>query len=161
MNEAAEAGPTRHLLLALPLRLMVLGFVLALTMAGFTSVKLYRMAEIRGVVGDRVHEEHVITSKRVDRAACWVAWDGGRARGWETDAVQIPRRRCPEFKEGDTIQVVRIESNGAVYLEDGIYASNGNFVFDFILLCIEVIAALVLLVLLLRRRGELARPSGR
>jgi hypothetical protein len=110
------------------------------------------MARIRGWVGDRIEETHVVTGKRIDRHVCWVAWDGAKPRGWEDRAVQLPRDRCGKVEPGDEIEIVRLDAVSEAYLVDGIYASNGNLVFDFVLVGLAGATALIFGVAFVRRR---------
>ncbi len=141
-------------------RLAVVGLLVCLGLGAYTTHKLYKMARIRGYVGSPEIEQQIVTDKRAEEArgrrgstrVCWLHW--------ETDRVQADCDHWDAVRIGDTIELVAFDDE--LYLKDGdIYTSDGNFVFDLVLLAGELGGLVVCVVLLLRvrarRRQQLAK----
>jgi hypothetical protein len=117
--------------------------VAALTL--FTSHKLYTMGRIRGFVGSRLVEQHQVRRRSEEVVVrgqpprrsrfCFVHWlDGDAEERGQADCAYVDG-----VQEGDFIDVVRLERFGEPHIVAGeIYASDGNFRFDFILLAGEL-----------------------
>ena len=62
---------------------------------------------------------------------------------------------------GDTLELRRLPGEGKLYSPGGIYASPGNFVFDFVLLGLELILLVCALTrLVIRFRQKQPEPRG-
>lgn len=133
------------------LRPLLIGAIACLALATYTSYKLYRMARIRGYIGAPPIEERIVEGKtsRDTRGrygtttTCWLyAGD---------DRIQADCGYWATVRAGDRIEVVTVD--GELFLNRGeIYTSDGNFVFDFVLLAIELGGLITCLTLLVRRR---------
>lgn len=137
-------------------RLAVIGLLVCLGLGAYTTHKLYKMASIRGYAGSLEIERQIVTDKRAEEVrgrrgstrVCWLHWEPGRVQAdcdsWE--AVRI----------GDTIELVAYGDKR--YLRHGgLYTSDGNFVFDLVLLAAELGGLVVCVVLLRRARASRRR----
>lgn len=137
-------------------RFALLGLLLAAALAIYTPYKMYRMAWIRGLVGEAPVDRHVVAGKR-QRASrstvCLLSWgDRGAYRASTAGEVQADCDYWEHTSIGDTIEVVRAGND--LYLREGsIYTSTGNFVVDFGLLFAEL-AAVLYCARRLRRGGD-------
>ncbi len=135
-----------------PLLLLLTGLLLL----GYTSYKLHRMARIRGWIAGAEEVEKRITDRRRDvtprgQYAFWLAWDGGRVEVPGPHRINVVESVWEATQVGDTIRGVF--EDGDPYLRDGIYVSQGNFVFDGCLLAGEIALCVVAGVRLARRRS--------
>ena len=121
---------------------IVLGLVVCVGLACFTILKLEEMKDIKGAVAvrERVVRKTVEHGKRSDY--CYF---------WSPQKVQTDCEHWNTVQVGDSIEVVTVE--GDRHVRGGeIYASEGNFTFDKVLLVLEIAGALVCVVLLVVRR---------
>jgi hypothetical protein len=121
---------------------LVLGLVVAVALALYTTRKLHRMARIRGFVDDVPTEQHRVnyksTSPGARRTYCSLWW---RTPGKSVQWVEADCDYWERTQVGDAIEIVRLD--GDVYLRDGdIYTSTGNFIFDCLLLAAELVTAI-------------------
>ncbi|HEX7842406.1 MAG TPA: hypothetical protein VF469_33265 [Kofleriaceae bacterium] len=123
---------------------IVLGLVVALGLAIYTTHKLHKMARIRGLIGDVPVEQHVVARKAQQpgrrTVVCFLWWRDDPPHGPE-HRVQADCDYWKQVRIGDPIEIVRPDGSDDddVYLRRGeIYASDGNFRFDFVLLAAEL-----------------------
>lgn len=121
-------------------------FALGLAL-GVTIPKLYKMTQIRGWQPGAIVEQHVITQKWHQskeehprgRDAYWIAWTEDDIRSIGSHRLNVPAETWEAMAPGQPIEIVRFKGDRWPYLRnDPIFASNENFVFDLILLAIEV-----------------------
>jgi hypothetical protein len=113
--------------------------VVAVGLTIYTTHKLYRMALIRGIIGSVPVQRGFVADKTRSSGprgeTCMLTWsDPAREarRHVQADCDYWERRRI-----GDPIDLVRVGGND--YLREGdVYASNGNFAFDFVLITLEL-----------------------
>jgi hypothetical protein len=125
-----------------PIAMFVLGALACALLAAYTSHKLYKMLKIRGVVDGRTTTEHVVVEKTSEQGrrstVCWFWYDDGGRQKIQADCDVFHQTRV-----GDRILVVTV--NDERYLRSGeIYASDGNFVFDIVLLVAELLGFIAL-----------------
>ncbi|HEU4732739.1 MAG TPA: hypothetical protein VFT22_32810 [Kofleriaceae bacterium] len=133
-------------------RYYLAGLVIAAALAIYTTHKLHRMAQIRGIVGDAAVERRLVTGKRHypgrRREICLLSWSDQRAGRASTHEVEADCDYWGRTRIGAPIELVHVhgddgDDDGDVYLRDGeIYTSVGNFCFDFALLAAELAAAI-------------------
>ncbi len=147
-----------------PLLMLLVGLLLL----GFTSTKLYRMAKIRGWVEGATVTQKRLTDKRVmaykDRrgkqGSYWVAWDGGDIGRPGPHRTNVEREMWTAMQVGDVVEIVMVPGDERPQLRAGIFASDGNLVFDFVLIGLEIVLCLVCAGrLLVQLQRTLVRPE--
>lgn len=144
--------------------------VLALwLMLAVTGPKLYKMAQIRGFTAGGTLLERTITDKASqdwstafdpDRISSrgtnfFIAWNEQPALEAGPNRINIQREQWENLNIGDSIDLVRIPNDDATYIRTGIFASNSNFIFDAILLSLQLAIIINSAVRLLRRTQTL------
>jgi hypothetical protein len=112
-----------------------------------TAPKLYEMSQIKGWVPGGVPLQVTVTSKwhetadesQDGREAYWVAWNGGDITVSGKHRSNMFQEQWESIKIGDIQDIVYIQWSDDTYLKDGIFVSFGNFIFDFILLTLELL----------------------
>jgi hypothetical protein len=119
------------------------GIVLMVALAIFTTHKLYTMCRIRGFFGGRAIEAHYVTGKSnehdlKDRTYCFLSWAETPSEEDRQHRVQVECDYWETVKPDDRIEVVRYD--GDTYLRRGgeVYASDGNFILDLVILGLEL-----------------------
>ena len=112
-----------------------------------TAPKLYEMLQIEGwIPGGRV-QQVTITAKahrsaeesQDGREVFWIAWNGGDISKRGAHRTSVFEEKWVALKVGDPLEIVSIPGSSGTYLRHGdIYVSPGNFVFDIVLLLLEV-----------------------
>jgi len=131
------------------LLMLVIVFLLFLS----TSHKLFQMAQIRGWVGGATESSVEITEKWAAESrdstspAYWVSWKKEGESLNKNSKINTTKEHWDTLKKGDILILVRLSQDGSPYLRDGIYASKGNFIFDFSLLGIEFLGIIIFLIL--------------
>ena len=151
--------------------LWVGSIILALWLLSVTGPKLYKMTQIRGWTSGATITEKVITDKAsedwedYDRSTnrssrgttYWVAWDGEAALLRGSHRVNLDRYDWDEVDIGDSLEIITFPNDRYAYVKNSIFASNGNFIFDVLLLFAEM----ALLVYASLRLLELLKPAKR
>jgi len=131
----------------------VLGLAIAVALAMYTTHKLHKMARIRGFIGEPRIERHIVSGKNRAPArrttVCFLRW----TEGGSEHRVQADCAYWEQTAIGDPIELVRLDvDDDEAYLREGdIYASDGNFYFDFVLLAVELVGVIYFVVRLRRR----------
>ena len=127
----------------------------------FTGNKLWKMAQINGWVPGADTVEVAVTEKSasetelrhgVGDTVYWLIWQDGR--------TNVTREIWQGVQMSDRLELRRLPGEGKLYYEGGIYASPGNFVFDFVLLGLEFVlffCALTRLVIRFRQKQSMTR----
>ncbi len=120
---------------------------LSISLISVTAPKLYKMFQIKGWVPGGVPLQVTVTSKWHEtaeesldgRETYWVAWNDGdvKVRGKHRSNMFQDQWRATSI--GDKQDIIYIPWEGDTYPKDGIFVSFGNFVFDFILLTLELL----------------------
>ena len=104
----------------------------------FLLNKLYTMTQIRGWSSGSIIHHHTVTDKRQLEGlfdnAYWVAWDDSDITVPSSERINLYDKQWLPLKVGDTISIVTIPNNPIPYNREGIYASNGNFILDIVLI---------------------------
>lgn len=107
-------------------------------LAFFTSTKLLKMARIRGFIEGPPPVSKIITNKVVlpdDYGdSYWIAWDGADILKPSKNRLNLSEEAWGRYSVGDPIQVFLFPGETWAYSRENVYASDDNFVFDFILL---------------------------
>jgi len=140
--------------------------VLALwLMLAVTGPKLYKMAQIRGFIGGATLLERTITDKAsqdwrtalsLNRTSSsgtnyFIAWNEQSALEAGPNRINIQQEQWEKLNIGDSIDLMRLPHDEATYIRTGIFASNGNFMFDAILLALQLAIIMNSIVRLARR----------
>jgi hypothetical protein len=126
-------------------RLLVLVIALGLA-AAVTVPKLDKMAQIKGWLPGGTVQTRVITGKwhqtpeeDPDGAdTYWIALTAGDIRQPGSHRLTLPADQWASLREGDGIEVVYVPGDPQPYRRDGIFVSLGNFLFDVVLLALEL-----------------------
>lgn len=135
---------------------------LAVSMALYTGAKLYKMSAIRGWVPGAVHKERVVTDKRAVEGeygpVYWIAWEHGDIAQRSNVRENVDEQQWSAIRVGDKVTIAYYRDDPEPYKPDGIYASTGNFVFDFFLLIGEIMLSITS-VRFLRRQWKKPSPN--
>lgn len=123
---------------------------ISVMLLSITAPKLYEMFQIKGWIPGGVPLQVTVTSKwhttaeeaRNGRETYWVAWNGGDITVKGKHRANMFQAQWNTVKIGDTQNIVYIPWSDDTYLKDGVYVSFGNFVFDFVLLTLELFGIL-------------------
>jgi len=130
--------------------------IICLLLVMYTSHKLYVMMQIRGFMPGTVVTTCTITQKweeqRKGTYYC-ISWNNPPEAGLTRDQDRIDYAAWSALNVGDPITVVAIGKKRDTYARASIFAVNGNFGFDIVLLLIEIGVAIGMLVKI-RRTGE-------
>lgn len=121
--------------------LLISGFLFV-----FTGQKLYKMAMIRGFIPGAKVEKRIITQKwnqyvrqrKLSRNAYWISWTDKSIEEVGNHRVNIHYDDWQKLSVGDSIDLVFIPGDNRPFTKNDIFADNGNFIFDSILLIIEL-----------------------
>jgi hypothetical protein len=139
-----------------PRRRYMLILVVATLLAGYTSYKIWMMCQIRGWVPgattrlEQVTQKHISNGRRGD--AYWVSWTDQPIQNPGDHRLNLTREQWQAVDLGDTIEVVYASGSSMPHTRDGIYAENGSFIFDGLLLIAEITTIIVMIVRLFRLR---------
>jgi hypothetical protein len=144
-------------------RYSLLGVVLATALAIYTTRKLYRMAWIKGLVGDAQVLRRPVVGKTHHpgsrRKICLFVLGDHLAGGSPVARVEADCDYWEQQQIGDLVDLVDT-GHGDLYLrEGGIYTSVGNFIVDFVLLATELTAAIYCVRRLRRSASKTAAAS--
>ncbi|HEX8309793.1 MAG TPA: hypothetical protein VF614_00650 [Chthoniobacteraceae bacterium] len=146
------------------LRLIGIGALVWLTY--FTGTKLTKMAQIPGFISGPAPETKVITSKTILPGsygdAYWLAWNDVGIRTPSRDRINLPRDVWQSYSRGDRIEVLYFAADPWPYHRMDIFAENGSFVFDAVLLAAWLAGIVTLSTLQIRHlfhcRGQVPPP---
>jgi len=124
----------RHPLIFLPLLLLgVAGFF-------FTTAKLLKMQQIRGLKPGATVEKYIVRDKKVhgSRGSHWILFEDGSIEQPGDHRLNLPPEVWNRYKIGDEIEIVYVPNDSTPYHREGIFAEDGNFMFDRFLQLIEI-----------------------
>jgi len=116
-----------------------------LTLFAVTTGKIYKMLVISEVLPGAILKQEVITGKTstVGRPFSgddhWISWNQADPSKPGSERVNMPRERWLRTEVGDPVDLLFLEEDGTPFLRNGIFASSGNFAFDFLLLVLEIL----------------------
>jgi hypothetical protein len=143
---------------------IVLG-LLALWLLSITGPKLYTMTQIRGwlpgasslekTITGKASQDYTVTdtrSNRRDRSGTnyLIAWDEQDVLQVGPNRINLERAAWDELQIGDSIELIKLPKSESYYLRKGIFASNGNFVFDALVFVSELALLAISLIKLFR-----------
>lgn len=113
--------------------------------AAITGPKLYRMAQIKGFVDGAQTEIVTVTNKwhqsvqgRRAREVYWVTWTNQDIKQVGSHRLNLTAERWNSVEIGDKIELIRLPGRDKAYDSAGIFVSEGNFIFDLLLLLLEI-----------------------
>lgn len=129
----------------------------------FTSTKIYGMLEIRGIIPGRIIESKIITdmtfqasSKIPGENVYWISWSYADISTKSNNRLNISEELWTSLEIGSEVEIIKLRSGNTPYMKNGIYASNGNFVFDIIMFLIEFTGIIYGIVAFIQRRKSIA-----
>jgi hypothetical protein len=113
---------------------------------GVTGPKLYKMTQIKGWLPGASVQQRPVTEKWHQtpddhpnaQDTYWVAFTEDDIRKVGHHRLNVEPEKWESLSEGDSVDVVYVSGSPEPYLRDGIFVSWGNFVFDLVLLGLEV-----------------------
>src|SRR4029453_9853595 len=104
----------------------------------YTSGKLHKMRQIRGWKPGAEVRIHTVHDKWSDHhTGGWVAFSEKSVRTPGDHRLYLPTEVWKRYEIGDPIEVVFISGDPSPYHREDIYADDGNFIFDNVLLLFE------------------------
>jgi len=119
-----------------------LKLVLILLLLGVLINKLHTMAQVRGLLGGATEELQTSTDKKILEGqfgpAYWIAWNHSDITLPSSNRINIDEKQWIKFNIGDAISIIRLAEDPIPYYREGIYASDGNFILDFVLISLLI-----------------------
>lgn len=113
---------------------------------------------IRGMEpGARIEKERVLEKYRRSGRYVVVFEEASGAR-CTVGCIGLPRAVWGRYDVGDEIEIVYLPDSEEPFHRDGIYASDGNFIFDYVLLAVEIIFSAFALCFAVVATWELLKP---
>jgi hypothetical protein len=113
-----------------------LAFILLLL--GIFINKLHTMVQVRGLIEGATEERQQITDKSILDGnfgeAYWIAWNNSDITERSSNRINIDETQWIDLAIGDNIPIIRLSDDPIPYYREGIYASDGNFILDFVLI---------------------------
>ena len=113
-----------------------------LLLLGLVINKLHTMAQVRGLLGGATAERQKITDKKIVEgqfgAAYWIAWNHSNITQPSSNRINVDETQWINFNIGDAITIIRLPDDPIPYYREGIYASDGNFILDFVLISLLI-----------------------
>jgi len=113
-----------------------------LLLLGLLINKLHTMAQVRGLLGDATEELQKITDKKILEgqfgAAYWIAWNHSDITQPSSNRINVDEKQWINFDIGNAIIIIRLTDDPVPYYREGIYASDGNFILDFVLISLLI-----------------------
>lgn len=123
-------------------------------LAYFTGTKLVKMAQIRGFISGPAPESNVVTAMASEPGVYahtfWLAWNGADVRVPGRQRINLSEDVWKTYKVGDRIEIFHFRGDPLPYHRKDIFADNGNFVFDGVLLSVWLIGIATLSVFQVR-----------
>ena len=119
-----------------------LKFLLILLLLGVLINKLHTMAQVRGLLEGASEELQKITDKKILEgqfgAAYWIAWNHSDITQPSSNRINVDEKQWIKFEIGDAITTIQLPDDPIPYYREGIYASDGNFILDFVLISLLI-----------------------
>ncbi|MFV0289749.1 MAG: hypothetical protein ACK5IJ_02460 [Mangrovibacterium sp.] len=128
------------------MKIKIIIIAIALFLLGITAPKLLKMCQIRGWIAGANAEFEVITARKVQEVerggllqpVFWISWGETSIDVKGNHRINLEQAAWERIQLGDSIEVMTFPQTGETYLQNGIFASNGNLLFDLILFLIEL-----------------------
>lgn len=150
----------------MPIKYTAAAIVLCLALlTPFTLWKLHKMCVIRGWLPGATTTHHTVTKKTRGRGRhgfyfYYLCWGSSEVYEFSGERVQVDADHYDQVPIGSEIEVVHYPGDPATYTRSDIYTSNGNFIFDGVLLVLELCGVGVAIALLrLIYRASRPRPA--
>jgi hypothetical protein len=118
--------------------LRLLGLAAFLWLTCFTGAKLIKMARIRGFLSGPPPESKLITAMTTEPGSYtpvyWLAWNDADIHVRSRHRINLPKEVWETYQPGDPIEIFYFPGDPLPYHRKDIFADNGNFVFDAVLL---------------------------
>jgi hypothetical protein len=132
----------------------------------FTGAKLIKMAQIRGFISGPTPESKVVTAKATEPSTYadvyWIAWNGADIRVPSRNRTNLSKDVWETYTLGDQIEILYFPGDSSPYHRPDIFADNGNFAIDAVLLSSWLFGIAILSVLqvhhFLRNRRQIPPP---
>ena len=72
------------------------------------------------------------------RAAYWIAWNHSNITQPSSSRINVDEKQWINFNIGDAIPIIRLPDSPIPYYREGIYASDGNFILDVVLISLLI-----------------------
>jgi hypothetical protein len=119
-----------------------LKLLLILLLLGVLINKLHTMAQVRSLLEGASEELQKITDKKILEgefgAAYWIAWNHSDISQPSSNRINVDEQQWINFNIGDAITIIRLPEDPVPYYREGIYASDGNFILDFVLISLLI-----------------------
>ena len=136
------------------------GFIVCTVLLVVTTSKLYTMYQLTGRIGgastvtQRVSQKWDdyswnSTTKRYEHTY-WVSWTDQNIHEPGTHRANLTYDRWSRLRLADPIEVTYVPGDPTPYVQDGIFLSEGNFLFDYVLLFAELAGAAWFMMRMLR-----------
>ena len=148
-----------------PRRRYLLILVVAALLGSYTSYKIWMMCQIRGWVPGATTRVEQVTQKHISAGrggnAYWVSWTDEPIQNPGNHRLNLTSEQWHAVDLGESIEVVYATGSSTPNTRDGIYADNGNFIFDGLLLIAEIttIIAMIVRLFILRKNPPPAQPA--
>ena len=100
------------------------------------------MTQVRGLLGGATEIIQKITDKKTLEggfgAAYWIAWNHSEITHPSSNRINVDEEQWIKFNIGDDITIIRLPDDPIPYYREGIYASDGNFILDFVLISLLI-----------------------
>ncbi len=100
------------------------------------------MTQVRGLIEGASEEIQTITDKKPLEGefgtAYWIAWNHSDITQPSSSRINIDEQQWTDFDIGDSMTIIRLLDDPAPYYREGIYASDGNFILDMVLISLLI-----------------------
>lgn len=136
----------------------LLFLIVAVLLAGYTTYKLSMMLQIRGWISGANIRRESVTQKHISQGrrgeAYWLSWTSDNIQNPGNHRLNVSYGQWKNITLGDQIEIVYTKGSDTPHTRDGIYASNGNLMFDGLLLLGEISVIIVMIIRLYKLRGQ-------
>ena len=129
----------------------LIGFIVCIALSVMTTSKLYTMYQIRGSIGgastvtysvrQKWEHEYYDRSSRAWKKAYWVTWTDQNIQEAGLHRVSLDYGKWSRLNLGDPVEITYVPGDPAPYVRGDVFASDGSFFFDYILLIAELSGA--------------------
>ena len=138
----------------------LVGFIICILFLVLTTSKLYTMYQLRGQISGAFTLNYKVrqkwdeyawdrTSRRMQHTY-WVSWTDQDIQQPGSHRINVTYDNWSRLKMDDPIGITYVARDPEPYLRNGIFDSDDNFIFDYVLLLAELSGAVWLVVKLIR-----------
>ena len=152
----------------------LIGFIICTVLFVITTSKLYTMYQLRGSISGATNVTYQVRQKWDDYSwnrstkemehTYWVTWTDQNIQEPGTHRVSLSYGKWARLKVGDPIEITYVPRDPEPYVRNDIFDSQGNLVFDYILLLAEVAGGAWFMMQMLRSsnrmKGENSEMNG-